>query len=136
MAAIWRSLRASRYLKMSSSWCCSKAQSSFAYLKYMMAVVMRRLKGHAWRHDSSRAQRRLPGFGDPRIHVQVDGEYMGLLPAKVEIVPRALTLLVPPGFRAAGPRRVEPMDNLTHTLTGLVLSRAGLNRWYARAPCC
>jgi inner membrane protein len=24
------------------------------------------------------------------------------------------------------------MDNLTHTLTGLVLSRAGLNRWYAR----
>ena len=25
------------------------------------------------------------------------------------------------------------MDNLTHTLTGLVLSRAGLNRWYARS---
>jgi inner membrane protein len=24
------------------------------------------------------------------------------------------------------------MDNLTHTLTGLMLSRAGLNRWYAR----
>lgn len=24
------------------------------------------------------------------------------------------------------------MDNLTHTLTGLVLSQAGLNRWYAR----
>jgi len=25
------------------------------------------------------------------------------------------------------------MDNLTHTLTGLALSRAGLNRWYARS---
>jgi inner membrane protein len=25
------------------------------------------------------------------------------------------------------------MDNLTHTLTGLMLSRAGLNRWYPRA---
>jgi inner membrane protein len=25
------------------------------------------------------------------------------------------------------------MDNLTHSLTGLVLSRAGLNRWYPRA---
>ena len=25
------------------------------------------------------------------------------------------------------------MDNLTHTLTGLALSRAGLNRYYARA---
>jgi len=24
------------------------------------------------------------------------------------------------------------MDNLTHTLTGLALSQAGLNRWYAR----
>ncbi len=24
------------------------------------------------------------------------------------------------------------MDNLTHTLTGLALSRAGLNRWYTR----
>ncbi|HYL35620.1 MAG TPA: metal-dependent hydrolase [Bryobacteraceae bacterium] len=26
------------------------------------------------------------------------------------------------------------MDNLTHTLTGLALSRAGLDRWYSRAP--
>jgi inner membrane protein len=25
------------------------------------------------------------------------------------------------------------MDNLTHTLTGLMLSRAGLNRWHPRA---
>ena len=25
------------------------------------------------------------------------------------------------------------MDNITHTLTGLALSRAGLNRWYARS---
>ena len=25
------------------------------------------------------------------------------------------------------------MDNLTHTLTGVVLNRAGLNRWYARS---
>jgi inner membrane protein len=25
------------------------------------------------------------------------------------------------------------MDNLTHTLTGVVMSRAGLNRWYPRA---
>lgn len=26
------------------------------------------------------------------------------------------------------------MDNVTHTLTGLALSRAGLDRWYSRAP--
>jgi diacylglycerol kinase (ATP) len=32
------------------------------------------------------------------IHVQVDGEYAGRLPATVEIVPDALTLLVPPDY--------------------------------------
>lgn len=35
----------------------------------------------------------------PPIYVQVDGEYAGRLPASVEIVPDALTLLVPPGFK-------------------------------------
>jgi diacylglycerol kinase family enzyme len=35
---------------------------------------------------------------DPRIYVQVDGEYAGHLPARLEIVPQALTLLVPERF--------------------------------------
>ena len=35
---------------------------------------------------------------DPRIYVQVDGEYAGRLPAAVSIEPGVLTLLVPPGF--------------------------------------
>jgi diacylglycerol kinase (ATP) len=32
------------------------------------------------------------------VHVQVDGEYAGRLPARVDVVPDALTLLVPPEF--------------------------------------
>jgi diacylglycerol kinase family enzyme len=34
----------------------------------------------------------------PGIYVQIDGEYAGRLPAKLRIVPKALTLLVPPAF--------------------------------------
>ncbi len=34
------------------------------------------------------------------VHVQVDGEYAGRLPARVEVVPDAITLLVPPEFKA------------------------------------
>lgn len=36
---------------------------------------------------------------NPGIYVQTDGEFAGRLPARLEIVPRALTLLVPPWFR-------------------------------------
>ena len=32
-----------------------------------------------------------------RPYIEVDGELTGRLPAKIEIVPDALTLLVPPG---------------------------------------
>jgi diacylglycerol kinase family enzyme len=41
------------------------------------------------------------GFSAPsgqRVYVQVDGEYAGRLPASVEIVPGALTLLAPPEY--------------------------------------
>ena len=31
----------------------------------------------------------------PRVYIQVDGEYAGHLPASVELVPDALTLLIP-----------------------------------------
>lgn len=35
---------------------------------------------------------------DSRVHVQIDGEYLGRLPASVEIVPDALTLLAPASY--------------------------------------
>ncbi|MGC8793505.1 MAG: diacylglycerol/lipid kinase family protein [Bryobacteraceae bacterium] len=38
----------------------------------------------------------------PDIYVQVDGEFAGRLPASVEVVPDALTILVPPSFRSSG----------------------------------
>jgi len=78
-----------------------EGESSFRYLKYMFAVgtgLHQRMRGVTILRARSAV---FPAPADPRVHVQVDGEYMGTLPAKVEIVPRALTLLVPPGFRAS-----------------------------------
>ena len=81
--------------------------SSFTFLKYMLGVV-------AKRHQNMRgvtilrAQKVVfPALADCQIHLQVDGEYVGLTRGTVEIVPNALTLLVPPGFRARRPASVD-----------------------------
>jgi len=78
-----------------------EGENSFRYLKYMIGIG-------TGRHQDMRGVSILrarscifPAPADPRVHVQVDGEYIGTLPARVEIVPRALTLLVPPNFRAS-----------------------------------
>lgn len=80
-----------------------EGESSFRFLIYMLAVV-------AGRHQNMRGvtilRARQAAFRcpeDSRIHVQVDGEYAGRLPSRVDIVPNALTLLVPPTFRARRP---------------------------------
>jgi diacylglycerol kinase family enzyme len=36
-----------------------------------------------------------------RIHIQVDGEYAGRLPASIVLERNALTLLVPPDYASA-----------------------------------
>lgn len=78
-----------------------EGDNSFRYLGYMVGVGCGR---HPKMRGVTILRARRAMFlapADPRVHVQVDGEYAGKLPARVEIVPRALTLLVPPGFRAS-----------------------------------
>jgi diacylglycerol kinase (ATP) len=41
----------------------------------------------------------LPAAAGQRVYIQVDGEFAGHLPATIEIVPNALTLLMPADFR-------------------------------------
>ncbi len=68
------------------------------YLRYFGAVIAGRtsnLKGMSFLHAK---QVKFPARGGPCVYVQVDGEYAGRLPASVEIVPDALTLLVPPDY--------------------------------------
>jgi YegS/Rv2252/BmrU family lipid kinase len=88
-----------------------EGESSFGFLKYMLAVVvhqqqtMRGITILRTRHAV------FSGPQDSKIHVQVDGEYVGVAPARVAIVPNALTLLVPPGFRARRPASVPTSVN-------------------------
>ncbi len=116
-----------------------EGESSLGFLKYMLAVVVHQQQNMRGITILRTRQAVFSAPDDRKIHLQVDGEYAGVAPARVEIVPNALTLLVPPGFRARRPASVPAsverrrMDNLTHSLTGLMLSRAGLNRFYPRA---
>jgi diacylglycerol kinase (ATP) len=75
-----------------------EGENSFRYLKYMLGAVIRRLEGM---RGVTILRARTVSFSapdDPRIYVQVDGEFAGSLPARVALIPQALTLLMPPGF--------------------------------------
>jgi diacylglycerol kinase family enzyme len=69
------------------------------YLGYMLGVML----GRVANTDGVRVLRtrtlQLTAPDDGRIYTQVDGEYAGPLPATLQIVPKALTLLLPPRYR-------------------------------------
>ncbi|HUH62773.1 MAG TPA: diacylglycerol kinase family protein [Terracidiphilus sp.] len=75
-----------------------KTRSRYRYLRFVTAVIFRR-------HTFSREIQLLeaatvecsPCNGSAeRVLVEADGELLGRLPARIEIVPDALTLLIPP----------------------------------------
>jgi diacylglycerol kinase (ATP) len=84
-----------------------EGESSFGFLKYMLAVVVHQHRTMPGITILRTRQAVFSAPGDCKIHLQVDGEYAGVAPARAEIVPNALTLLVPPGFRARRPARVS-----------------------------
>jgi YegS/Rv2252/BmrU family lipid kinase len=84
-----------------------EGESSLGFLKYMLAVVVHQQRTMPGITILRTRQAVLSAPSGSKIHVQVDGEYAGLAPARVEIVPDALTLLVPSGFRARRPASIE-----------------------------
>jgi len=73
--------------------------STLPYIRYFLGVVTNRLqhvKGVTILHPRS-VRFSAPDVEEP-IYVQADGELVTSLPATVSIVPRALTLLVPPKY--------------------------------------
>jgi diacylglycerol kinase (ATP) len=84
-----------------------EGKSSIGFLKYMLAVVVHRQRTMRGITILRTRQAAFSGPEGSRIHLQVDGEYVGVVPARVEIVPNALTLLVPPGFHARRPASVD-----------------------------
>ncbi|MCW5981065.1 MAG: diacylglycerol kinase family lipid kinase [Bryobacteraceae bacterium] len=82
-----------------------EGEDSFRYLKYLTGAVgnfLHKLEGVSI-HNVREVEFTPPPGVD--VFVQVDGELAGKLPAKVEIVEDALTLLAPAAFRERYQRR-------------------------------
>jgi diacylglycerol kinase (ATP) len=82
-------------------------RESWRYVKYLAAVAVKRLKGVSGVTVLRAREVELTHAANDRVFVQVDGEFAGHLPARVEIVPDSLRLLVPPPYVAAHPRRSD-----------------------------
>jgi YegS/Rv2252/BmrU family lipid kinase len=74
-----------------------KTRRRLHYLRFMLAVMAGR---HSYADpveliDAQSVEcRDLPGSGTPS-YVEADGEWLGMLPVRIEVVPQALTLLIP-----------------------------------------
>jgi YegS/Rv2252/BmrU family lipid kinase len=68
------------------------------FVRYMLGVVTHRhLRMRGVTILRARTAVFLP-LSEKKVHLQLDGEYSGLAPARVEVIPNALNLLVPPEF--------------------------------------
>lgn len=74
-----------------------KTRNRFDFVRFMAAVVFRRqtFNGKIEILDSVRVECRAHKHSKAQVFVEADGELLGGLPARIEIVPDALTLLVP-----------------------------------------
>jgi diacylglycerol kinase (ATP) len=75
-----------------------KTRSRWEYLRFMVAVWFQRHKyaGAIEVVDCSQVECRDLDSSTERLHVEADGEWLGTLPVRIEVVPQALTLLIPP----------------------------------------
>jgi len=84
-----------------------EGSSTLPYTKYFLGVLAHRVQGMRGVTILRTRKALFSGAEQGRVYVQVDGESAGVIPASVELAPHALTLLVPPGFRARRPARAE-----------------------------
>jgi diacylglycerol kinase (ATP) len=82
-----------------------EGRNSFRFLTYLARVAMRKIAGVPGISLIRTGNVCMPGTAGRRVYIQVDGEYAGHLPASVEIVPDALTLLIPMGYIAKSQAR-------------------------------
>ena len=76
-----------------------EGRSSFRYVKYFFGLVFRRHAGMKGVSVMRTREALLSGPEDVQVYTQIDGEVAGHLPARIEIIPDALTLLIPPEYR-------------------------------------
>jgi diacylglycerol kinase family enzyme len=76
-----------------------KTRSRFHYMRFLLAVVWRRqtFLNAIELVDADSVECRVLNGSRSHLMVEADGELLGSLPARFEIVPEALTLLIPAG---------------------------------------
>jgi diacylglycerol kinase (ATP) len=84
--------------------------SALPYLKYLAGVMLNRLREMNGVTISRAECVTFSAPRDERIYVQVDGEFLGPLPAHVRVVPDALTMLVPEEYVRARSRRTAEVN--------------------------
>ena len=72
---------------------------SLPYMKYLLGVVTGKLANMRGVEILRTRSVEIDSSSHPGIYVQIDGEFAGRLPAKLKIVPDALTMLIPEEFR-------------------------------------
>jgi YegS/Rv2252/BmrU family lipid kinase len=76
-----------------------RGRSPLRYVAYFIGVATGMLSRFSGVTIERARKVELAGADDRRLYIQVDGEFAGHLPATLEIVPDAMTLLVPADFR-------------------------------------
>jgi len=78
-----------------------KTQSRLQYLSFLLAVIAGR---HTFNRsvelmDSPSIECRMRNGSSDQLFVEADGEVLGCLPVRLEVVPHSLMLLIPPGVK-------------------------------------
>ena len=75
-----------------------KTRSRFRFLRFLLAVLFRRhtFSAEIELLEVSQVQCRARKDSTARLFVEADGEVLGTLPVRIDVVPQALTLLIPP----------------------------------------
>ena len=78
-----------------------KTRSRFEYFRFVLAVMFGRqtFSRHIELLDAVSVECRSRNGSSAKVFAEADGELLGDLPVQIDIVPNALTLLIPPGAR-------------------------------------
>ena len=78
-----------------------KTRSRFSYFRFLIGTLIGRASFNREIEvlDAVSVECRSRNGSSPRILVEADGEFLGDLPVRIEIVPQAITLLIPPSAK-------------------------------------
>lgn len=78
-----------------------EAEQGLTYLRHLAGVVTQQLHRFPGVRFLRAQEVELRPANQEPVHLQADGEYMGLLPTRISLLPGALTLLTPPAYLEA-----------------------------------